>query len=124
VKFHSELLNYIDIPVMDIHGKQKQQKRTTSFFQFCKEDKGILPVVVTAEAPELSNLPADTLLIRFGSEVSGNTDAAFSGSSVRKAARARAASIAASACATSMGAAAADSVVTLALSGDKECEAA
>jgi ATP-dependent RNA helicase DDX18/HAS1 len=42
VKFHSELLNYIDIPVMDIHGKQKQQKRTTSFFQFCKEDKGIL----------------------------------------------------------------------------------
>lgn len=24
VKYHSELLNYIDIPVMDIHGKQKQ----------------------------------------------------------------------------------------------------
>jgi glucose-6-phosphate isomerase len=45
-----------------------------------KEDKGILPVVVTAEAPELSNLPADTLLIRFGSEVSGKTDAVFSGS--------------------------------------------
>lgn len=37
VKFHSELLNYIDIPVMDIHGRQKQQKRTTSFFQFCKQ---------------------------------------------------------------------------------------
>merc|ERR1712226_219291 len=31
VKFHSELLNYIDIPVMDIHGKQKQQKRTSTF---------------------------------------------------------------------------------------------
>jgi ATP-dependent RNA helicase DDX18/HAS1 len=42
VKFHSELLNYIDIEVMDIHGKQKQQKRTTTFFQFCKADKGIL----------------------------------------------------------------------------------
>lgn len=27
---------------MDIHGKQKQQKRTTTFFQFCKQDKGIL----------------------------------------------------------------------------------
>jgi ATP-dependent RNA helicase DDX18/HAS1 len=27
---------------MDIHGKQKQQKRTTTFFQFCKADKGIL----------------------------------------------------------------------------------
>lgn len=24
VKFHAELLNYIDIPVMDIHGRQKQ----------------------------------------------------------------------------------------------------
>lgn len=24
---------------MDIHGKQKQQKRTTTFFQFCKADK-------------------------------------------------------------------------------------
>lgn len=27
---------------MDIHGKQKQQKRTTTFFQFCKQVKGIL----------------------------------------------------------------------------------
>lgn len=42
VKFHAELLNYIDIEVMDIHGKQKQQKRTTTFFQFCKQEKGIL----------------------------------------------------------------------------------
>jgi len=42
VKYHSELLNYIDIPVMDIHGQQKQQKRTTTFFQFCKQDKGTL----------------------------------------------------------------------------------
>ena len=36
VKFHAELLNYIDIPVKDIHGKQKQQKRTTTFFEFCQ----------------------------------------------------------------------------------------
>ena len=42
VKFHSELLNYIDLPVMDIHGKQKQQKRTTTFFQFCKDKEGVL----------------------------------------------------------------------------------
>eukprot|EP01034_Spumella_vulgaris_P028300 gene28301-35139_t len=42
VKFHAELLNYIDIEVADIHGKQKQQKRTTTFFQFCKADHGIL----------------------------------------------------------------------------------
>lgn len=42
VKFHAELLNYIDIPVMDIHGRQKQQKRTTTFFQFCKQTTGTL----------------------------------------------------------------------------------
>ncbi len=42
VSFHSELLNYIDVPVMDIHGRQKQQKRTTTFFQFCKQKAGTL----------------------------------------------------------------------------------
>jgi len=42
VSFHSELLNYIDVPVMDIHGRQKQQKRTTTFFQFCKQKSGTL----------------------------------------------------------------------------------
>jgi len=42
VSFHAELLNYIDVPVMDIHGRQKQQKRTTTFFQFCKDTTGVL----------------------------------------------------------------------------------
>lgn len=42
VKYHYELLNYIDLPVMAIHGKQKQTKRTTTFFQFCNADSGIL----------------------------------------------------------------------------------
>ncbi|CAG2183458.1 unnamed protein product, partial [Oppiella nova] len=42
VKFHNELLNYIDLPVMSIHGKQRQTKRTTTFFQFCNSDAGIL----------------------------------------------------------------------------------
>lgn len=42
VKFHNELLNYIDLPVMCIHGKQKQAKRTTVFFQFCNAESGIL----------------------------------------------------------------------------------
>nr|CAB3497814.1 unnamed protein product [Digitaria exilis] len=42
VKFHSELLNFIGIECLDIHGKQKQQKRTTTFFDFCKAEKGIL----------------------------------------------------------------------------------
>lgn len=38
VKYHAELLNYIDIPVKDIHGKQKQQRRTTTFHDFCKAE--------------------------------------------------------------------------------------
>ncbi len=42
VKYHAELLNYIDIPVKDIHGKQKQQKRTTTFFEFCQAEKGVM----------------------------------------------------------------------------------
>ena len=42
VKYHAELLNYIDIPVSDIHGKQKQQRRTTTFFEFCKAERGVL----------------------------------------------------------------------------------
>jgi ATP-dependent RNA helicase DDX18/HAS1 len=42
VKFYSDLLNYVDIPVKDIHGKQKQQKRTTTYFEFCQAEKGIL----------------------------------------------------------------------------------
>eukprot|EP00924_Labyrinthula_sp_SR-Ha-C_P000605 snap_masked-scaffold_27-processed-gene-4.29-mRNA-1 protein AED:0.35 eAED:0.35 QI:0/0/0/0.5/1/1/2/0/241 len=42
VKFHSELLNFIDLPVSEIHGKQKQNKRSSTFFEFCKAEKGIL----------------------------------------------------------------------------------
>ncbi|XP_073005891.1 DEAD-box ATP-dependent RNA helicase 27-like [Typha latifolia] len=42
VKYHSELLRYIQVDCMDIHGKQKQEKRTATFFNFCKAEKGIL----------------------------------------------------------------------------------
>jgi len=42
VKFHDELLNYIDIPVNCIHGHKKQQARTSTYYQFCSADKGIL----------------------------------------------------------------------------------
>ncbi|XP_059441270.1 DEAD-box ATP-dependent RNA helicase 27-like [Corylus avellana] len=42
VKFHSELLRYIQLDCLDIHGQQKQLKRTTTFFNFCKAEKGIL----------------------------------------------------------------------------------
>mmetsp|Transcript_36423 Transcript_36423/g.116735 ORF Transcript_36423/g.116735 Transcript_36423/m.116735 type:complete len:552 (-) Transcript_36423:2531-4186(-) len=42
VKFYSDLLNYVDVPVSDIHGKQKQSKRTSTFFDFCKAKTGVL----------------------------------------------------------------------------------
>ena len=42
VKFHSELLNYVDLPVLDLHGDQKQNKRTATFFEFVSAEKGIL----------------------------------------------------------------------------------
>eukprot|EP01132_Coremiostelium_polycephalum_P005272 gene5272-6564_t len=42
VKYYSELLNYIDIPVLEFHGRQKQQKRTNTFYEFCNADRGIL----------------------------------------------------------------------------------
>ncbi|XP_047085937.1 DEAD-box ATP-dependent RNA helicase 27-like [Lolium rigidum] len=42
VNFHAELLNFLHIECSEIHGKQKQQKRTTTFFNFCKAESGIL----------------------------------------------------------------------------------
>merc|ERR1719486_189760 len=42
VKFHDELLNYIDVPVQSIHGQKKQGARIATFHQFCNADKGIL----------------------------------------------------------------------------------
>ncbi|KAK5993852.1 ATP-dependent RNA helicase HAS1 [Cladobotryum mycophilum] len=42
VKYYAELLNYIDCPVLDLHGKQKQQKRTNTFFEFSNAEHGIL----------------------------------------------------------------------------------
>merc|ERR1712025_519770 len=42
VKFHYELLNYVDLPCTCIHGKQKQTKRTETFFQFCNATEGTL----------------------------------------------------------------------------------
>lgn len=42
VKFHSELLNYVDLAVLEIHGKQKQSKRINTFYEFSHSEKGIL----------------------------------------------------------------------------------
>ncbi|KAI8632967.1 ATP-dependent RNA helicase HAS1 [Xylariaceae sp. FL1651] len=42
VNYYVELLNYIDLPVLGLHGKQKQQKRTNTFFEFRNAERGIL----------------------------------------------------------------------------------
>jgi ATP-dependent RNA helicase DDX18/HAS1 len=42
VEFYSSLLNYVDIPCKAIHGDQKQQKRSTTYLEFCGLEKGIL----------------------------------------------------------------------------------
>ncbi|CAG9462371.1 unnamed protein product [Pedinophyceae sp. YPF-701] len=63
VKFYSELLNYIDLPVMDIHGKQKQQKRTSTFYDFSKAEKGIL--LCTDVAARGLDIPAVDWIVQF-----------------------------------------------------------
>ena len=63
VKFHSELLNYIDVPVLDIYGKQKQQKRTTTFFQFSKLTTGTL--LCTDVAARGLDIPSVDWIVQF-----------------------------------------------------------
>ena len=56
VDYYSELLNYIDLPVLGLHGKQKQQKRTNTFFEFCSATKGTL--ICTDVAARGLDIPA------------------------------------------------------------------
>ncbi|XP_049962208.1 probable ATP-dependent RNA helicase pitchoune [Schistocerca serialis cubense] len=63
VKYHHELLNYIDLPVMCIHGKQKQTKRTTTFFQFCNAETGIL--LCTDVAARGLDIPAVDWIVQY-----------------------------------------------------------
>jgi ATP-dependent RNA helicase DDX18/HAS1 len=63
VKYHAELLNYIDVPVKDIHGKQKQQKRTATFFEFCSADEGVL--LCTDVAARGLDIPAVDWIVQY-----------------------------------------------------------
>ncbi|XP_052898858.1 probable ATP-dependent RNA helicase pitchoune [Anopheles moucheti] len=63
VKFHHELFNYIDLPVMSIHGKQKQAKRTSVFFQFCNAETGIL--LCTDVAARGLDIPAVDWIVQY-----------------------------------------------------------
>ncbi|XP_008777265.1 DEAD-box ATP-dependent RNA helicase 27-like [Phoenix dactylifera] len=63
VKYHAELLRYIQVDCLDIHGKQKQQKRTTTFFDFCKAEKGIL--LCTDVAARGLDIPAVDWIVQY-----------------------------------------------------------
>ena len=63
VKYHAELLNYIDLPVLDLHGKQKQQKRTNTFFEFCNATQGTL--ICTDVAARGLDIPAVDWIVQF-----------------------------------------------------------
>lgn len=93
VQYHGELLNYVDVPVLDLHvcipllpvflagrknnrtmadanilsttlqGKQKQQKRTNTFFEFCNAPTGIL--LCTDVAARGLDIPKVDWIIQF-----------------------------------------------------------
>ncbi|KAJ3063055.1 ATP-dependent RNA helicase [Podochytrium sp. JEL0797] len=63
VKYHAELLNYIDIPVLELHGRQKQQKRTNTFFEFVNADSGVL--LCTDVAARGLDIPAVDWIIQY-----------------------------------------------------------
>ncbi|MCJ1482259.1 ATP-dependent RNA helicase [Schaereria dolodes] len=63
VDYHSELLNYIDLPVLALHGKMKQQKRTNTFFEFCNAKQGTL--ICTDVAARGLDIPAVDWIIQF-----------------------------------------------------------
>ena len=62
-KYFAELLNYIDLPVLELHGKQKQQKRTNTFFEFVNATHGIL--LCTDVAARGLDIPAVDWIIQF-----------------------------------------------------------
>ncbi|KAH9268881.1 hypothetical protein BASA84_000001 [Batrachochytrium salamandrivorans] len=63
VKYHAELLNFIDIPVLDLHGKQKQQKRTSTFFEFVNAEAGVL--LCTDVAARGLDIPSVDWILQF-----------------------------------------------------------
>ncbi|KAH7082687.1 ATP-dependent RNA helicase HAS1 [Paraphoma chrysanthemicola] len=63
VKFYAELLNYIDLPVLELHGKLKQQARTNRFFEFCNAKSGTL--ICTDVAARGLDIPEVDWVIQF-----------------------------------------------------------
>ena len=62
-QFHAELLNYIDIPVLSLHGQIKQNKRTATFFEFVNASHGIL--LATDVAARGLDVPAVDWIVQY-----------------------------------------------------------
>ncbi|KAF4535381.1 ATP-dependent RNA helicase has1 [Lasiodiplodia theobromae] len=56
VEYLTSLLNYIDLPVLGLSGKMKQQKRTATFFEFANSQAGCL--IATDVAARGLDIPA------------------------------------------------------------------
>ncbi|KAJ4289105.1 ATP-dependent RNA helicase [Kalmusia sp. IMI 367209] len=63
VSYHAELLNYIDCPVLDLHGQKKQQARTNTFFEFCNAETAIL--LCTDVAARGLDIPAVDFIVQY-----------------------------------------------------------
>ncbi|THD18951.1 RNA helicase [Fasciola hepatica] len=66
VKFYYELLNFVDTPVLAIHGRQKQAKRTSTFLKFLKDEAAVLLCTdVGARGLDIPKVSLRTFLSRF-----------------------------------------------------------
>merc|ERR1712151_1115122 len=63
VKFHDELLNYVDVKVECIHGQKKQASRSSTYYSFCAADKGI--ILCTDVAARGLDIPKVDWIVQF-----------------------------------------------------------
>ncbi|KAI3893833.1 hypothetical protein MKW92_018189, partial [Papaver armeniacum] len=63
VKYHLELLRHLHVDCFDIHGKQNQQKRTSTFSDFREAEKGIL--LCTDVAARGLDIPAVDWIVQY-----------------------------------------------------------
>jgi ATP-dependent RNA helicase DDX18/HAS1 len=63
VQFHAELLNYVDMPCLFLHGRQKQAKRTATFYEFINATAGVL--LCTDVAARGLDVPSVDWIVQF-----------------------------------------------------------
>lgn len=63
VKFYSDLMNYVQFPVMCIHGNQKQATRSKTYYEFCSAEGAVL--LCTDVAARGLDIPAVDWIIQY-----------------------------------------------------------